>query len=98
MNAVPRLPEPDDDDSLLGALRRHGERHARHRAGDESALRRLAQVGVLGWMIVVPTLGGLFLGRWLDGRFQSGLFWTGGLLMVGLAIGCWSAWRWVKKA
>lgn len=97
MTAPPFLP-PDEEDPLVDAVRRRGERHERHRKGDESALRRLAQVGVLGWMIVVPTLAGLFLGRWLDDKFASGLFWTGGLLMVGLGLGCWSAWRWMKKA
>ena len=38
--------------------------------------RRLAQIGVLGWIFVVPTLAGLFLGRWLDARFATGIFWT----------------------
>ena len=38
---------------------------------------------------------GVFLGRWLDQRLGTGIFWTGPLLIVGLAIGCWSAWRWM---
>ncbi len=36
------------------------------REGDMSVGRRLAQIGVLGWIFVVPTLAGLFFGRWLD--------------------------------
>jgi ATP synthase protein I len=60
--------------------------------------RRLAQIGVLGWIIVVPMLIGVFVGRWLDQDFHSGLFWTAPLLMLGAGLGCWSAWKWMKSA
>lgn len=82
-----------------GLLRSVRQRRARQsdwlRHGEPSLARYLAQVGVLGWMIVVPTLLGVFLGRWIDHRLGSGIFWTGPLMMAGLALGCWSAWRWM---
>jgi ATP synthase protein I len=53
---------------------------------------------VLGWIVVMPMLIGIFAGRWLDGRFHSGLFWTAPLLMLGAALGCWSAWKWMGSA
>jgi ATP synthase protein I len=53
---------------------------------------------VLGWMIVVPMLIGVFAGRWLDQKFNSGLFCTAPLLMLGLVLGCWSAWKWMQSA
>ena len=37
-------------------------------------------------------------GRWLDVRYGSGLFWTAPLLMLGAALGCWSAWRWMQAS
>jgi ATP synthase protein I len=40
----------------------------------------------------------VFAGRWLDRTFQSGLFYTAPLLMLGAAFGCWSAWRWMQRA
>ncbi len=62
-----------------------GERHRRWlREGDPSVARRLAQIGVLGWIIVTPMLIGIFVGRWLDRTFNSGLFCTAPLLMLGL--------------
>ncbi|MDR3525076.1 MAG: AtpZ/AtpI family protein [Acetobacteraceae bacterium] len=90
---------PEDEDDLVRGIRLHSERHRRWlREGEASVGRRLAQIGVLGWMIVVPMLLGVALGRWLDGRLNSGLFWTAPLLMIGLGLGCWSAWKWIERS
>mgnify|MGYP001799567236 CR=1 FL=1 len=84
---------------MVAEVRLRGERQKRWlRDGDGSVARRLAQIGVLGWITVIPMLIGIFAGRWLDGRFNSGIFSTAPLLMPGAALGCWSAWRWVKRA
>ncbi len=92
------MSEPDDRDPLVQGVRLRGERHRRWlRDGDPSVARRLAQIGVLGWLIVVPMLIGIFAGRWLDARYHSGVFWTGPLMMLGLALGCWTAWKWMKS-
>ena len=67
------------------------------RGSEPSVARRLAQIGVLGWIVVVPTLIAMFAGRYIDTTFGSGIFWTGALLVVGLSLGCWSAWRWMHS-
>ena len=91
--------EPDEQDPLVQGIRLRGERHRRWlREGDPSVAGRMAQIGVLGWIIVTPMLIGIFVGRWLDRTFNSGLFCTAPLLMLGLALGCWSAWKWMKSA
>jgi ATP synthase protein I len=91
--------DPEAQDGLVRGTQLRSERERRRVAeGEPSVARRLAQIGVLGWIIVTPMLLGVFAGRWLDGRLHSGLFWTGPLLMLGLGLGCWSAWRWVKNA
>ncbi|MCF8485020.1 MAG: AtpZ/AtpI family protein [Rhodobacteraceae bacterium] len=87
---------PDEKDPLVREVRQEQARRAAWlREGDESVGRRLAQIGVLGWIIVTPMLGGIFAGRWLDARYDTGLFWTAPLLMVGLGLGGWFAWRWM---
>jgi len=89
--------EPGPDDPLVRGLRLRSARHARWvREGEPSTARRLGQIGVLGWIVVVPMLLGAFAGRWLDTRFGTGVFWTAPLLMAGLALGCWSGWRWMN--
>jgi ATP synthase protein I len=93
------MTKPEDKDPLIREVRRHQARRAAWaRDGEASVARRLAQIGVLGWIIVAPMLGGIFLGRWLDTRFDTGLFWTAPLLMVGLGLGGWFAWRWMGSA
>jgi ATP synthase protein I len=87
-----------EPDGLLQSVRRWMERRQNWmHQGEPSFGQYLAQVGVLGWTIVVPTLLGVFLGRWIDRTFGTGIFWTGPLMMLGLAAGCWTAWQWMHK-
>ena len=88
-----------EQDPLVEGVRLRGERQRRlQREGEPSVARRLAQIGVLGWIIVVPMLIGVFAGHWLDRTFASGVFFTAPLLFLGLALGCWSAWKWMHSA
>ena len=85
---------PDHPERLDQAVKQRRERRAqRQREGEPSVGRNLALIGVLGWAIVTPTVIGDFVGRWLDRQFGSGLFWTLGLLVLGLALGCRLAWK-----
>jgi ATP synthase protein I len=84
-------PAPDglDDEVRLRRSRRERWEHERER----SIGQNLAMIGVLGWTIVTPILIGIFAGRWLDRVFATGIFWTLGLLVVGVAIGCTLGWQ-----
>jgi ATP synthase protein I len=91
--------EPGDNGPLDQAVKLRRERRERwQREGERSLARNLAMIGALGWTIVTPTLIGLFVGRWLDRTFHSGIFWTLGLLVFGLAIGCTLAWKRMHSA
>jgi len=94
----PEDPPDTDKDPMVTQARLRRDRRARWlREGDMSVGRRLAQIGVLGWIFVGPTLGGLFLGRWLDGRLGTGIFWSAPLMLLGLCIGGWTAWKWMNS-
>ncbi len=85
---------PEHPEGLDEAVRRRRERRALwQREGERSLGQNLSMIGALGWIIVTPTLAGIFLGRWLDHRFETGIFWTLGLLVLGLALGCTLAWK-----
>ncbi len=64
---------------------------------EPSFAARLGQIGVLGWAIVTPVLIGVVIGRWLDRTFDTGVFYTAPLIMLGAAAGLWTAWRWMHR-
>ena len=96
-------PESPDDleptaDALARAAREAVQRKRRAEREPEPSLgSRLGQIGILGWTIVLPTLLGLAIGHWLDKHFATGVFFSALLLMVGAAIGLWSAWKWMHR-
>jgi ATP synthase protein I len=83
------------NDTLVRPVRRRQARRAFwERHGERPLAHNLAMIGVLGWLIVLPTLIGTFVGRWLDRVLDPGaVFWTLSLLFAGLCLGCWLAWR-----
>ena len=92
-------PEDPASRRLAQAVQQHRERRERGaREARRSIGQDLALIGVIGWTIVLPTLAGIFAGRWLDRRFASGVFWTLGLLAAGLATGCGLAWQRLNRS
>jgi ATP synthase protein I len=88
------VPPPSDERALEESIRRRRERRALWaREGERPIAQNLAMIGALGWLIVVPTLGGIFVGQWLDRCTGGGLTFTGALLLVGLALGAGLAWQ-----
>lgn len=98
MSPSPVKPPPETEPDLAHAVGRRSARRAFWLAhGERSLARNLGMIGALGWLVIVPTLAGVFLGRWLDRRFDAGIFWTGALLFVGVALGCFTAWRRIQE-
>ena len=88
------MPRPLDE-----AVRRQRERRARaQRDSRRSIGKDLAQVGALGWTVVVTTLLGVYAGRWLDRRLGTGIAFTLALLLAGLTLGCVLAWQRLNRS
>lgn len=62
-----------------------------------SPLRGIGTFGMIGWSIAVPTVGGAFLGLWLDRIAPQEFSWTIALILGGVALGGLIAWAWVGK-
>ena len=72
----------------------------RERARDDpgaSPLRGLGVFGMIGWSVAVPTVGGAFLGLWLDRHLPQAFNWTLALILGGVALGSVIAWAWASK-
>lgn len=80
------------------AVRLRQERRERWRESGERPLwQNLSMIGALGWLIVTPTLIGILIGRWLDARFGTGIFWSGAFIMLGAAFGGYLAWQRIDR-
>lgn len=98
----PRRSNASDDaqrqDDLAEAIRRQEARKARdRREGRHGLAFGLGLFGLVGWSVAIPTLIGVALGVWIDGRSEGPYSWTLMLLVLGVAVGCLNAWYWVRK-
>jgi ATP synthase protein I len=57
----------------------------------------LGTFGLVGWSVALPTLLGVALGVWLDGRWPGQVSWTLTFLLIGVGVGCFNAWYWVNQ-
>ncbi len=52
----------------------------------ENFWQLVAQASMLGWNLVVPIVGGVLLGRYLDDMCGKEFTWTLSLLLMGVAV------------
>ncbi len=81
-------------------------REVEHRAQRKLRARRerdagiwfsLGMFGLVGWSVAVPTLAATALGIWIDKTWPSRVSWTLTLLLLGIVVGCFNAWYWVRR-
>ena len=90
--------QPPVKDDLAETVGRKEDRKKQARAeGDRGIARGLGTFGMVGWSVSVPTLLGLGLGIWIDGRYGGQYSWTLMLMILGLLTGLANAWYWIQK-
>lgn len=88
----------DEDRTLTEAARKSRSRaEAGARDPEPSLARRFGQIGVLGWVIVGPTLLGVVVGGWLDRLLRTGITFAAALTILGAGLGLWLAFRWMHQ-
>ncbi|MCX7098429.1 MAG: AtpZ/AtpI family protein [Methylococcales bacterium] len=61
-------------------------------------LSQTAYIGCLGLVMVLPIIGGVYLGHWLDSKMDGySSLWTLSLLVVGLVIGFFNVYFLIKE-
>lgn len=78
------------------------DKKARRRLEAQARPRRslwfdLGMFGLVGWAVAVPTLLGIAVGWWLDRRFPGSVSWTLTCLFLGVALGCYQAFQWIRR-
>ncbi len=83
--------------TFTAEIRAKAARKLKARNSTQDAWFGIRMFGLVGWSVVVPTLIGAVLGRWLDENHPGRHSWTLTLLIIGLCLGCLNAWHWVAK-
>lgn len=83
-------------------LRKQVERQARRmRQAEKERPTLMAQtvfIGTLGLLFVLPTVGGAYLGHWLDNQMTGySTRWTLSLILVGVAIGAINVYLFLRE-
>ena len=87
-----------DPDKSTADIARQAERMKSTRDNPgPSPLRGIGTFGMIGWSIAVPTVGGAFLGHWLDRVAPQGFSWTIALILGGVVIGAFISASWINK-
>jgi ATP synthase protein I len=84
--------------AFASAVKHRRDLRRRHeREGNSSFWNSVGMMGTIGWSVSLPTALGLLLGRWLDGRLDSGSVFLVFFMLVGLGVGCFTAWRLIAE-
>lgn len=76
------------DDDLKRQVERRVRRLVRAQRENPTVLGQTLYMGTLGLLLVLPVVGGAYLGRWLDGMVVGySVRWTISCLFLGLVIG-----------
>ncbi|MDO9048790.1 MAG: AtpZ/AtpI family protein [Methylobacter sp.] len=69
----------------------------RIKKADHDPRPNLPSIGTLGLVMVLPIIGGVYLGHWLDDRVEGySTHWTLSLLFAGLVIGIFNVYFLIK--
>lgn len=90
-------PTPPPRDPLAGSVDKRARRLARAKAERRGLLAEAAPLGVLGLVLVLPAVAGAYLGRWLDERAPGySVRWTVSLILLGLTVGVFNAFKYLR--
>ena len=78
------------------SLTRDLNRLARREPGDASFWRSLSVIGAVGWPIVIATVSGALVGRWLHAHWNTGFGLTALLVAAGAVVGMVVVWQLIQ--
>jgi ATP synthase protein I len=57
----------------------------------------LGMSGIVGLLVIIPTLMGLYIGIFLDKKIPTSYSFTLMGLLLGIILGCFNAWLWITR-
>jgi len=84
-------------DDLEKAAQRDAERLKEADKNRPTLVAQTVYLGSLALLMVVPVIGGAYLGRWIDGLFEGySVRWTVSLIVLGVFIGIVNIYLFIK--
>ena len=79
---------PDDGNQLRESVERQARRIDKGLRERRSVMAQTVYLGTLGLLLVLPAVGGAYLGQWLDSLAAGySIRWTVSLIVLGIALG-----------
>jgi ATP synthase protein I len=83
-------------------FRKQIERQARRMKKAErerdSLIGQTVYIGTLGLLLVLPVVGGAYLGHWLDGLVTGySVRWTISMILLGVAVGALNVYLFIRE-
>lgn len=87
-----------DPNRLKREVGRRVTRMDRRERNHRSLLAQFGDLGVLGMLIAVPIVGGVYIGRWIDERFSGySVTWTLGFMVLGIVVGSVNVYLYMRR-
>lgn len=88
----------EEKQRLQGRIDEQVERLKKAERDRPTLLAQTTYIGTLGLLLVLPVIGGAYLGRWLDELLPGySLRWTLRMIFLGLVIGGVNVYLYVKE-
>ena len=92
------MEEPTDDrQRLREGVERQAKRIDKAQRERRSVIAQTVYLGTLGLLLVLPAVGGAYLGHWLDSLAAGySIRWTVSLIVLGIALGAFNVYFFLR--
>jgi len=87
-----------NDEKLRQQVEQRVKRLVRAERERPTVIGQTVYLGTLGLLLVLPVIGGAYLGRWIDGMADGySIRWTISFLFLGLVVGGFNVYLLIKE-
>jgi ATP synthase protein I len=88
----------NDFKRLEAQLKKQARRMQQAERDQPTLLSQTVFTGTLGLLLVLPVIAGAYFGHWLDNKFQDySVRWTVGMILLGIIIGSFNVYLFIKE-